>query len=170
MDWYSSGTTIDYSEITDAANIRFGTNDEYTISDFITVYPQFGSYTGEAGSEVWSGVIPEVVLQMYINLASACLAQERWCDMWEVGMSLFIAHFATLYLQSTVAAGSTAAQVAAAGTAKGFLASKAVGDVSGSYQSIVQDINGWAAWKLTSFGQQLLTMARLVGMGGMVVW
>ena len=91
--------------------------------------------------------------------------------MWQVGMSLFVAHFATLYLQSTSLTDSpTAAQVANAGVSKGILVSKSVGDVSSSYQSIVSDINGWAAWKLTSFGQQLITMARLVGMGGSYIW
>jgi hypothetical protein len=159
---------VDLSSIANAANITFGTNPTYTIADFLAVYPQFGAYAGDP--PVWSGVIPEAVLQMYINLASACLSQERWCDSWQVGMALFVAHFATLYLQSTTAPGSSAAQVAQAGQAKGVLVSKAVGDVSGSYQQIVSDIDGWAAWKLTTFGQQLLTMARLIGKGGMYVW
>ena len=147
------------SLISEAANIRFGTNEVYTINDFAGVYPQLADN------------VPLAALQMYINLASSCLSQERWCDMWQVGMSLFVAHFATLYLQSTSLADSpTAAQVANAGVSKGILVSKSVGDVSSSYQSIVSDINGWAAWKLTSFGQQLITMARLVGMGGSYIW
>lgn len=163
--------SIPLSAIAEAANIRFGTNDPYTIADFIAFYPQFGGYTTpEEGDPAWTGDIPEAVLQMYVNLASACLAQERWCDMWGVGMAFFIAHFATLYLQSMTPEGASTSQVASAGIAKGTIVSKSVGGVSVSYQSAVSDINGWAAWKLTVFGQQLVTMARLVGMGGSVIW
>ena len=36
--------------------------------------------------------------------------------------------------------------------------------------SALNDLNGWAAFKMTTFGVQFATMAKLVGRGGMYVW
>jgi hypothetical protein len=38
------------------------------------------------------------------------------------------------------------------------------------FATIADDLEGWAAWKLTTFGQQLATFGKLIGSGGMVVW
>ena len=141
-------------------NIRIGTNPPFTVADFRSIYPHFGD-----------DVIPEVILQMYIDLAQASIQQARWRDSWKIAMGWFIAHFATLYIQSITAANSPAAQVIAAGQAAGLTTSESAGDVSVSidHNAIAQDLDGWAAWKLTIFGQQLATMGRLVGKGGMYV-
>lgn len=87
-------------------------------------------------------------------------------------MGWFMAHFLTLYLQSMVKADASAKQVVAAGQARGLVASKSAGDLSVSYDysSVTQDLDGWAAWKLTPYGQQLAAMGRIVGKGGMYVW
>ena len=36
--------------------------------------------------------------------------------------------------------------------------------------SVTGDFNGWGTYKLTLYGQQFVTIARLVSMGGMTVW
>ena len=167
-NFIQDGAYIDDSAaymIAAAANLCIGDNPAYTVDDFIAFYPQFGP---SGSPEVWP--VPEVVLQAFVTLASASVQQVRWLDSWSIGMALFIAHFATLYLQSFVPAGSTAKLIVSAGLSKGVQVSKSVGDVSVSYQSIVSDLNGWAAWNLTAFGQQFATMGRLVGMGGSYVW
>ena len=61
------------------------------------------------------------------------------------------------------------AQIAAAGLAGGIQTSKAVGDVSVSYQVLVS-LEDWGTWNLTSYGQLLATMAKVVGSGPMVIW
>jgi hypothetical protein len=116
-------------------------------------------------------LLPTIVIQMYINLATASIMQRRWHSYWKIAIGWFVAHFCTLYLESMANPGSSAAQVVAAGQARGLMASKGVGDVSVSYDynSIAQDLEGWAAWKLTIFGQQLATVGKLVGKGGMMV-
>lgn len=246
--WWAEGcqnNTFPFA-ISNAANLTFGPNPPYQTSDFLAVYPQFGSdpqalsgYTiasGGAGYAVndtivpvqsdasgasvkvtavdvngaitatqlllggtgysvatalpttTSGagtgatvnitsiapgnfLVPQAVLQMYVNLASASLNYNRWLDQWLIGMSLFIAHFATLYLWSLpTQTNPSAAQVAQAGIAKGILVSKAVGDVSGSYQLIIGDMESWGAFNLTIFGQQLITMAKIIGIGPMYIW
>jgi len=42
--------------------------------------------------------------------------------------------------------------------------------VSYDFNTVAQDFDGWGTYKLTLFGQQFITMAKLVSMGGMVVW
>jgi len=159
-----------------AANIQIGTNPAYAISDFLSVYPQFGpsDYFKPDGSVNSNSVapwpIPQAALQLYVNLAQSCIAQVRWLDAWTVGMSLFIAHFATTWLQSASTPGSTARQVAAAGLGRGMAVSESAGDVNINYESITDDLEGWAGFKLTSYGQQLATLGSLIGMGGMYIW
>ena len=63
----------------------------------------------------------------------------------------------------------TAAQVAAQGIANGIEVSKSVGDVSASYAAL-ESLSSFGQWNLTIYGQQLATMAKIVGMGPMVIW
>jgi hypothetical protein len=132
------------------------------------MYPQFGP----DGSTTPKQLIPDPIIQMFIDLAHASIKEARWHGSWKIAMGWFVAHFLTLYLQGLASAGSPAAEVLAAGQAKGLNTSESVGDVSVSidYNTIAQDLEGWAAWKLTIYGQQLATMGKLVGMGGMYVY
>lgn len=154
--------------IGNASGVFSDANPPYAISDFVSVYPQFGP---DANGNY---IVPQTVLQVYINLASASLNQGRWQDAWYTAMGWFVAHFATLWLQSTqgLQGGASAGKVLAAGEARGLTSAKSVGDLSKSidYSSISNDLDGWAAWKLTLFGQQLATMGQLVGMGAMYAW
>lgn len=149
-----------------ASNLKTGENPPYTLEDFFTTYPQFKPNTEG------SYVVPVTILNIYLNLANACVKQARWHDMWAVAMGLFIAHFATLWLQGTADPNNGAASVLAAGQARGLLTSKSVDGVSASidYNTITQDLDGWAAWKLTTYGIQLATFGRMVGKGNMYVW
>jgi hypothetical protein len=61
------------------------------------------------------------------------------------------------------------ASIAAQGLAGGIQSSKTVGDVSVSYATL-DSLKGWGALQLTSYGQQLVTMACVVGAGPMVVY
>lgn len=79
--------------------------------------------------------------------------------------------YATWPVQAAVtqAAQLTGAQVAAAGVAQGVLTSKSVGDVSASYTALEFSAQ-WGAWSLTKYGQQLITMAQVVGAGPSVIY
>jgi len=148
-----------------ASNIINGTNPSYAISDFVTTYPQFGPDVDD------NYLVPVIVLQMYIDLADATVKQARYRSAWMVCMGFFVAHFVTIYLQSTSSPGSSAAQVIDAGKAQGLTTSESVDGVSVStdYSVIAQSLGNWAAWNLTSYGQQFATIARMVGKGGMMV-
>lgn len=125
---------------------------------------------GSTTLTIWNApLIPFVVLLAYIALASSSLIQPRWLEMWPVAMSLFVAHFATLWLQSDGQGAANAAQAATQGIAAGIRVAKSVGDVSVNYQP-VEGIAEFAAWNLTSYGQQLATFAKGVGMGPLFLW
>ena len=62
----------------------------------------------------------------------------------------------------------TGASIAAQGLAGGIQASKSVGDVSVSYAQLTS-LENWGQWNLTKYGQQLATMARVIGSGPMLI-
>ena len=142
-----------------ASNIRDGDNPPYTIADFRAAMPAFTA-----------AMIPDEALQPYIDMATAIVKQARWHSLWKEGMRLFIAHFVSLYLEAP-AAGATRDEIRSAAKSGGTIASKTVGSVSVSYDTAqaTSDLNGWAAWKLTNYGIQYASMARLLGKGGMLV-
>lgn len=154
--------------IAGASNIRRGNNPPYTSENFLALYPQFGKLD-ENGAQI----IPQTVMDAYVNLAHASLSIARYHAVWETVMGFFIAHWLTLYLQSLSSVNDPIGKIVSAGLAKGLQSSKSAGDLSVSYDfSFLNgtDFDGWGTYKLTAFGQQFATIARMYGMGGMVVW
>lgn len=159
---------LNEGSVSAASNIKDGTNPPYTLDNFYSMFPAFGPQgTGE--NETF--LVPEVVLTMFLNLAHATVKQARWHGSWELAMGWFIAHFATLHLQSVTGANSSAETVISNAQARGLVTSSSVGDISESvdYNTVANDLSGWAQWKLTQFGVQFASMAKLLGLGGMVV-
>lgn len=143
-----------------AANIRDGENPTYSIADFRAAMPAF---TAE--------IIPDAALQAYVDMATAVVKEARWHSLWKEGMRLFIAHFVTLYLGGPDE-GATPQQIRNAGKIQGNMTQKHVGNVSLAYDAgstATSDLTGWAAYKLTTYGVQFATLAKLVGKGGMYV-
>jgi hypothetical protein len=119
---------------------------------------------------VWNQCpFPIAVVTAYIALATACLVQNRWQEQWPIAMAWFVAHYLTLYARAAGNPNSTLGQLAASGLAFGIQVSKAVGDVSTSYQA-VQGIENFAAWNLTVWGQLLATQAKVVGAGPLFLY
>ena len=67
---------------------------------------------------------------------------------------------------------SPAAAVIAAGQSKGLVSSKSVGDVSVSYDFslAMQNVENWGQFNLTMFGNQYVSIAKLMSKGPMWVW
>jgi len=149
-----------FAWIANASNIHPQTNPAYTKEMFQADFPQF------------TGLIDGPILDQFILMATNTVQEIRWHENWRYGMGLFIAHFATLYIQAMAGENPSAQQVISAAQARGLQASKSVGDVSVSYDfaSIGSDLDGWAAWKLTQYGLQFATFARMLGKGGSYVW
>jgi len=165
-DTYPTSVSSEFTIVSNASNLRFGDNPAYTIDDFVAMFTQFGPDANE------NYIVSQTMLQLYINLASASIQESRFHEYWQLCMGLFVAHFATLILEGIKQPGGTSASIIELGKAKGLRTSKSVGPISTSvdYSAIVQDLDGWASWKLTTFGQQLATISKLVGKGGMMVW
>ena len=168
MNWPQTDETGSFS-YGSGSNLRTGSNPAYAVSDFVTFYPQFG--TNDSGVYV----VPQTVIQAFIDLAQASIQQARWRNQWQFGMGLFVAHYCTLYLQTLADPNSGAQQVWDAGRARGVILSESAGGVSVSYDPNLAgrdqpDMKGWGAYHLTEFGQQLITIGRLVGKGGMYAY
>lgn len=120
---------------------------------------------GASTLTIWNALpIPMPVFLAYITLAWSSLVQKHWKQQWEVGMSLYIAHYLTLWLRSSGDPFTTIGQIAANGLSFGIQAAKAVGDVSVSYTP-VEGLADWGAWNLTTYGQLLATLAKPNGAG-----
>ena len=152
--------------IGDASNIRAGDNPPFTLEDFYEVYPQFGKNSDGKYN------VPTVVAEMYLDMANACIKENRWHRQWKFGMCLFIAHFSTLYLQGLADANGSVEGILKAGKTQGLDTSVSVGNVSVStdYSITTTNINGWTGWGLSSYGQQLIAIGKLLGKGCMYVY
>lgn len=129
-----------------------------------------GALVNVTAIDPFVSAVPQAVIQLYINLASACLQQVRWLELWPMAMALYVAHFLTLYLQSEGNPTSTPGQIAISGLSKGIAVSKAAGDVSVSYETLLSNMADWGSWALTTYGQQLVTFARVIGSGPMYIY
>lgn len=143
-----------------AANIKAGENPAYTTEDFYTFYPQF------------MDLVPDAVVQSFLELAHNCVRYSRYQGMWKLCIGLFAAHLCATWLQSTCDPGSAAKDVIAACQAAGVVTSESADGVSYSmdFGSLSNDLAGWAQFKLTAFGVQFASFAKLLGKGGMYVW
>lgn len=147
------------------SNIKTGSNPPFTLENFYEIYPQFGK------DKDGKYVVPQIVADMYLEMAHACIKESRWHKQWKFGMCNYIAHFCTLYLQGIADVNGGVEGIVEAGKSRGLDTSISVGDVSVStdYSITTSNINGWDGWKLTSYGQQLISVGRLLGKGGMYV-
>lgn len=138
-----------------------GDNPPFTLADFKEVYPQF---SGDA--------VPNIVLEMYLELAHNAVKQSRYHSYWKMAMGLFIAHFTTLWVMGNADPGSGAAGIIKAGEQKGLVTGKSVDGVSVSkdYNTITSGLDGWAAWTMTTYGTQLASLARLTTKAGVQIW
>lgn len=161
---FNNGTTA-YNNISDigtASNIKRGKNPPFCIDDFFAVYPHFQGLDK----------LPRRIVEMYIMFANEVVNIDRWGKQWFLGMCLFVAHFCAVYLMSVEEENSSAEQVIAISQTKGLISSKSVGSVSVSYDFsyAVQDIDTWGQFNLTIYGNQYVSLARLMSKGGMYIW
>jgi len=142
-----------------ASNVRSGTNSVFVLGDFMQMYPQFGN-------------VPIPVVQMYLDMAYESILESRWFSKWKVGMGLYVAHFLTLWAKTAGTGLMTNNELTASGESKGAVMSKGIDGVSVSYAQPPgeNDLAGVGSYKDTLYGQQLMTLAKMVGRGGMYVW
>ncbi len=94
--------------------------------------------------------------------------ESRWFEAWRYAVGLYVAHFATMYLRSYRETSQTPSDAANTGQTVGNIASATLGDSSVSYDNtaIQTATQQWGTWNATTYGQELITQARLLAMGG----
>ena len=106
-----------------------------------------------------------------IGQANDSVLPSRWGSLWRYAAGLYVAHFTAMYLKTYAPSSDNAAQAAAGADQVGSVKSASMGNTSISYDNsaITTGTEKWGAWNATQYGAQLVTMARMVGMGGMYV-
>lgn len=143
----------------------------YTEEMFREDFPQFTKkVTPENdGDPEIQDLLPQGILQMFLEQVNDSVLPSRWGSMWRYAAGLYLAHFAAMYLKTYAPESSGAAQAAAKAQPAGVIKNATMGDTSVSYDNSAVTIGTekWGSWNATQYGQQLATLARLVGMGGM---
>ena len=162
-----------------AANLPLdGEKGTYTQEMFLADFPQFTQIAvteNEQGEEQkeqrLKSLVPEGILHAFILNVNSSILPSCWKEMWRYAAGLYVAHFATQYLQTYSEGSAGTAQAAAKGQTTGNVKSATMGDTSISYDNtaVTAGTEKWGTWNATQYGQQLVTMARLIGMGGMYV-
>jgi hypothetical protein len=152
---------------TAAANMVVGESGDYTADMFVEDYPQFATLDGDGNP---LPLVPPGMLNTFIEMANSAIIPARWREMWRLAAGLFTAHYCKLYLDgySPASEDNNPMTAAASGTMVGSPTSGSLGDASVSYNAreIQAATEKWGAWNASSYGLQLVTMARLLGMAG----
>lgn len=154
--------------ISTAANMSTsGERGNYTKEMFLLDFPQFN----KAGTEPAESLVPEPMLEIFILNANGTILPSRYCAMWRYAAGLYVAHYSTLYLKTYSQGSVTEAQAAAKGQQTGIVSEATMGDTTVKYDNdaITAAMAKWGSWNATQYGQQLITMARMIGMGGCYV-
>lgn len=150
-----------------ASGIIQGEPGAYTETMFYEDCPQFR----DASKTEITGFVPTSMMNVFLKMCNDAVAPARWGEMWRLAASLYVAHFASLWLKNTQGntnGSATASDAAESGTMTGILSGASLGDASVSYDTsaITEATHAWGQWNLTSYGQQFASMARLVAIGG----
>lgn len=157
-----------------AANIpQPGERGTYLKEMFQEDFPQFCQLYTQSGSdeEPVKLLLPETMLQTFIDQANDSVLPSRWGSLWRYAAGLYVAYFSALYLKTYAPGSRNAAQAAGKASQVGMVKEAAMGDTTLSYDNsaVTAGTEKWGTWNATQYGQQLVTMARQVGMGGMLV-
>lgn len=152
-----------------AANVpASGEAGSYTAEIFLEDFPQFS----RSGTNPRVSLVPEGILGIFIKNANQSILPSRYFESWRYAAGLYVAHFSTLYLKTYSAEGSaTAVRAAGSGQQTGLISEASMGDTSIKYdnEAMTLAMTKWGSWNATQYGQQLISMARMIGMGGMYV-
>lgn len=138
--------------ISNASGLMQGTNPSFSYDDFLNMMPPNAGFDNITN-------FPQTFVQTFIDMATANLNFNRWQSKWKFAMFNYVAHFLTLFNQST-------------DKAIGLNTSESVGDVSVGmdYSVVAQGLALSGDWALTVYGTNLATMARTIPKGPMYVW
>ncbi|MCA8328863.1 DUF4054 domain-containing protein [Burkholderia cepacia] len=105
---------------------------------------------------------PDSLVQFWMTVAVSLVNADRWGELTDLGVALVTAHHLALALkdQKTAAVGGVPGQVT------GPQSSKAVDKVSASYNTEAVAIKDGGFWNATMYGVRYLSLAQMMGSGG----
>jgi hypothetical protein len=106
---------------------------------------------------------PDSLVQTWLTVAASLVNADRWVELTNIGIELVTAHHLVLSVRDEAAAATGGTP----GIMTGPQASKSVDKVSVSYDTSAAIIDGGGFWNLTSYGVRYLTLARMMGAGGL---
>ncbi|UQN68018.1 DUF4054 domain-containing protein [Burkholderia multivorans] len=123
------------------------------VSQFRQAFPEFDDTT----------TYPDALVQFWMTVAVSLVNADRWGDLTDLGIALVTAHHLALAVkdQKMAAVGGVPGQVS------GPQSSKAVDKVSASYDTAAVAINDGGFWNATMYGVRYLSLAMMMGAGGM---
>jgi hypothetical protein len=104
---------------------------------------------------------PNSLVQFWLTLATKLLNPERWHDVLDEGIELYVAHNVTLQAQSL----RSAAAGGSPGGGVGIQNNKHVDKVSVGYDTTSGTIAGAGQWNLTTYGIRYYQLMLLMGAG-----
>ncbi len=104
---------------------------------------------------------PEATVTFYAAIGEKLINECRWGEMKPFGVELFVAHNITLAKMNTNASDVDGLP----GQSLGPATSKAIGEVSVSYDSTSSLEEKAGHWNLTTYGKQFIRLAKMFGMG-----
>lgn len=108
---------------------------------------------------------PDTLVDLWLGVGASLVNSARWCAMYDMGLQLCTAHHLVLSSRDEAAA----AVGGVPGELTGPTASKSVDKVSVSYDTGAAALTDAGFWNLTSYGVRFLTLARMMGSGGIQV-
>ncbi|MBJ9624597.1 DUF4054 domain-containing protein [Burkholderia multivorans] len=123
------------------------------VSQFRQSFPEFDDTT----------TYPDSLVQFWMTVAVSLVNAERWGELTDLGIALVTAHHLALAVkdQEMAAVGGVPGQVT------GPQSSKAVDKVSASYDTASVAIKDGGFWNATMYGVRYLSLAMMMGAGGM---
>ena len=124
-----------------------------TPEQFRSDFPEFADTTKYSDASI----------AFQLTIATSLVNPCRWGVLTDQGIELCAAHFLVLARrdEATAEVGGIPGQVT------GPLSSKAVDKVGASYDTGAATIDDAGMWNLTTYGVRFLTLARMMGAGGM---
>ncbi|SAK33208.1 DUF4054 domain-containing protein [Burkholderia multivorans] len=123
------------------------------VSQFRQSFPEFNDTT----------TYPDALVQFWMTVAVSLVNAERWGELTDLGIALVTAHHLALAVndQKMADVGGVPGQVT------GPQSSKAVDKVSASYDTAAVAIKDGGFWNATMYGVRYLSLAMMMGAGGM---
>ncbi|WP_427183534.1 DUF4054 domain-containing protein [Bordetella bronchialis] len=122
------------------------------VAKFRQDFPEFADETA----------YPDAEVTFFSGLAEQLLPECRWGTVWTYAVELFTAHQLVVARRNQQTAGAGGAP----GAVSGPTTAKAVDKVSVSYDAAAVTLEDGGFWNMSSYGIQLLQLARMFGAGG----